>query len=196
MGHLLPSCFFLHVHSWTLKFLVKAMSIPFLDSQAELGNRADATAMAYILNETDFRSNVFYEPEAWFGRSMTMDGWAGERGDMVVHFPRELGGARWKGLSEWLDQLDRDAKIYELELPKTQYPTEVEAFWYNVRQMRGTLKRAQDKVVEKGGQDKASQELNKAVERLKDVISFEPDSLTAVEEAVNRALAAIAAADG
>jgi len=73
------------------------MAVPMIDDGAELGATSkDASAMAYILNETDFRDSTIYMPRNWFDTKQLEKGFEGTMGSLLAEFPSTLGGDRWK----------------------------------------------------------------------------------------------------
>lgn len=129
-GDFLPSVFFIHVHPWSIKLLVKAMAVPMIDELAELGSVMDQRALTYILNETDFRDSVVYQPWHWFDASSAgpKDD-ANRKGTMLAQFPTSLKGSRWKLMSDCLDGLEKVENGKMIPLEDSFYSKEITRWW-------------------------------------------------------------------
>ncbi|KAK3065485.1 hypothetical protein LTS18_006196 [Coniosporium uncinatum] len=194
-GELAPTTFFLRVSPWSVKLLVKAMAIPLIDPEAELGDPAspgggsssssspanmDGVALAYVLNETEFRGSAIYEPAHWFAARQLRDRFEGQLGDLMATFPGGLKGERWKLMSDCLD--DVASGKWEVRYKETGYTAEIMEFWRVLRLARWTIfeaEQAEGRVGELG-----RGELVAATERLREVTEFTPDQLKSVEGAV------------
>ncbi|KAF1986911.1 glycosyltransferase family 34 protein, partial [Aulographum hederae CBS 113979] len=145
-GELDSSVFFVRVAPWSVKLLVKAMAIPLIDELAELGpvtsagrelGTIDGTALAFILNETEFKSGALYEPRHWFNpHSQAKQGdqkpvqaphFEGSHGSLLAVFPGQLQGSRWKQMADCLSDVADAA--WERPYEQTRYPAEIKEFW-------------------------------------------------------------------
>ncbi|EON62235.1 hypothetical protein W97_01456 [Coniosporium apollinis CBS 100218] len=190
-GTLNADVFFLHIDPWTVKFLIRAMAVPMIDQQVQLGHAMDATAMALVLNETEFRGAAMYQPAGWYHGVQTREGFSGHAGDLLVSLPAELMGERWRFLREWVERLGREGGRYGVSLRETNYPALIATFWERVRRARGVLRDAEEFAERERGD--VNEELKRAIGRLKDAIVWMPESedvLGEAEEACRRGMKA------
>lgn len=176
-GEFNPSSFFIRVHPWSIKLLVKAMAVPMIDEQAEMGAAMDQRALSYILNETEYRSSVVYQPAAWY------DGEHLE-GAMMAQFPADLRGSRWKRLSDCLDRVtqmhDKDQPSYEHSF----YPLSVDQYWDRARNVNFML--LVTKEMQKT-QVQWNQELSFTSQRLQEILDYEVDERNPAEQVLEEA---------
>lgn len=175
-GEFNPSSFFIRVHPWSIKLLVKAMAVPMIDEQADMGSVMDQRALSYILNETEYRSAVVYQPAGWF------DGEHLE-GAMMAQFPADLRGARWKRLS---DTLDRAEQMHgkELSYRESFYELSVEKYWERAKNVNFMLLVCKE--LQKA-QSQWNQELSFISQRLEDILDYEVDQRQPAEQVLEEA---------
>jgi hypothetical protein len=158
-GALNAGAFFVRVHSWTVTFLTRAISLPMLDFsiEKELAFEKDINALAYVLNETAFSSNAFYQPRTWFNTLHTASaleaglddddptaptgkaGYEGEPGSLLVQFPYASNGAKWKHMADWLEILRHRPNAFEMRFDKTFYPAAIKQYWKRIGEARDSL---------------------------------------------------------
>ncbi|KZF19729.1 glycosyltransferase family 34 protein [Xylona heveae TC161] len=121
--------FFIRVSEWSIRMLTKAMAFPMYVQNVELGINADQVAMAYMLNDPEFRAGAVYQPRTWFNAYELHDGFEGKPGDMLVHFPG-LDDDRWPHMAAWFEGIARDKSLrWNVPLDKTPYLAETKAYW-------------------------------------------------------------------
>lgn len=155
------------------------MAVPMIDEEAELGTAMDQRSLSYILNETEFRSAVMYQPHTWY------DGEHIE-GGMMAQFPADLKGARWKRLSDCLDQLDLES-LQHVKRPtflKSFYPKEIDDYWERARNLNFMILVAKE--LQKA-LDQWNQELAFHTQRLQDILDYEVDQRNTALEAIEAA---------
>jgi hypothetical protein len=189
-GEFTSSVFFIHVHAWSLKLLIKAMAVPMIDELAELGSLKDQRALGFILNETEFRDAVVYQPWHWFDASET-DGTISsaskkgrKKGTMLAQFPASLKGSRWKRLADCLDHLYGEADDTSTLHKDTFYAKETKEFWslaQDVNFMFLITKEVQKNL------DDWNDDVAAASSRLEDVMNFELDQKQQAVEAIQDA---------
>lgn len=124
--------FFIRVHEWSVRFLSKTLAVPLFRPDVDLGASADQQAMAYLINETDFRANTTFIPKQWV--NAYVDDF--ERGDMILHFPG-LMERDWH-MKHWLNQIERSNGRAEWRMPQDRMPQarQVKDFWKRVKGCR------------------------------------------------------------
>ncbi len=190
--------FFLRVHEWSVKMLVKTIGFPIFRPDVDLGFSVDQNAMAIIFNETDFRSSVLFQPRTWFNTYQFHHGYEGAKGNLLVHFPG-LEDARWRLMEEWLDVIENHPENWSVEVGETMYPKEIQNYWDTLGRTREWLRKGEEvgeglqRSLEHEGEEHREggnevtqakyDELGKAMERLTFVMQTETDRLEAVREA-------------
>jgi len=102
---------------------------------------------------------------------------------MLVHFPG-LEEERWEHMEKWLDIVEGpQAANWNLPLQETQYPTEINRFWTELREARKVMGFAEWYVT---NNENATSHLDEAMERLHDVMLFETDDVDAVVDATQK----------
>ncbi|KAF2104333.1 hypothetical protein NA57DRAFT_51166 [Rhizodiscina lignyota] len=182
-GDFVPSVFFIHVHPWSIKLLVKAMAVPMIDELAELGSAMDRRALSYILDETEFRDSVIYQPWHWFHESFSSNAKEGSdrRGTLLAQFPSNLKAARWKQLADCLDRLHRIEENTAIPFEDTFYLEETERFWELARDVNFML--LVTKQLQKGLTE-WNEDIAAASSRLEDVLSYDLDQKQQAMEAI------------
>ena len=135
--------FFLRVHEWSVRMLVKTTGFPLFRPEIDLGRSADQQAMAILFNETGFRENVLFQPRIWYNTYEFSGGYEGEKGRLLVHFPG-LEQERWAHMEKWLGIVADTPEEWEADLADTMYPAEIETFWSELGSAREMLRRAND----------------------------------------------------
>lgn len=131
--------FFVRVHEWSVKMMAKALAYPLFHPEDNLGTSPDQVAMARVFNDTEFRSNVLYQPRVWYNTYEFRHGYEGQQGDLLVHFPG-LEEDRWKRMSDWLDKVEGpEARNWKTGVAGTRYPEQIDRFWTQVRECKALL---------------------------------------------------------
>ncbi|KAI9668586.1 MAG: hypothetical protein M1831_001025 [Alyxoria varia] len=136
--------FFLRVCPWSIRMLSKAIALPMF-TDLDLGFSVDQTAMALVMNETEFHAQgeTLFQPREWYNLYQFKDHWEGDVGDLLVHFPG-LEADRWGWMESWLDQVERYPERLDVPLEKTKYPKEVDKFWDYFHQSLDLLAQASE----------------------------------------------------
>ncbi|KAI9825521.1 MAG: hypothetical protein M1819_000513 [Sarea resinae] len=182
--------FFIHVHEWSVRMLTKAMAFPMFHPDIDLGVSMDQVAMAYVFNETEFRSGVLYQPRPWFNTYEFHHGYEGKKGDLLVHFPG-LEDDRWRHMSSWLTTVETKPHEWDMELEKTTYPELISNYWKDLRDAREALITAEK--IAPDYEDAAIVAVNDAYWTLRNAIEAEADRMVAVTTARERLVGSIEA---
>ena len=179
--------FFLRVHRWSIDFLVRVLGLPVFQREVDLGHSADQTAMAIVLNESESLGHVVYQPRDWYNAYMGNDGFEGEPGALMVHFPGL--DSRFSKMNEWWQVLTdgMEAAKWSVPLSKTDYPLKIKQFWDTLKKGRTTMNLVEDRMrmnVEAGIED--NKQLSTQLERLRFAVSYESDRQMSIEIAVER----------
>ena len=190
--------FFLRVHEWSVRMLAKTVAFPMFRGDVDLGRSADQNAMAIILNESDFRSAILYQPRIWYNTYEFHHGYEGKKGNLLVHFPG-LEDERWQHMSDWLDIVEGPSQGWEMDLDRTLYPKDIQEYWSELGHARTVLEQAQDVMgkqwrakmeaaakgdeVDAAAKKKVDQGLVDASNALTRVLETETDRLDAVRQA-------------
>jgi hypothetical protein len=123
---------FIRVHEWSVRFLSKTLAVPLFRPDVDLGHSADQQAMAYLINETDFRPNTTFIPKQWINSYLNDF----QRGDMILHFPGMIE-REWH-IKNWLGKLEASNARTEWKMPEDRMPHAVQArhFWDRVKSCR------------------------------------------------------------
>ena len=171
-------------------FLIRALALPMLDFsiEEELGYNKDINALAFILNETSFSSNAFYQPRSWYNaldhatnteigldsrKDEEEDEYEGQGGELLVQFSQPMGGAKWKHMADWLGKLRRYPNSFVVPYQKTFYPGAIEAYWDRIRLARYELYMG-EVTAQNALPEDTEEELIPAMNQLRDVITWLP----------------------
>ena len=170
--------FFLRVHEWSVAMLSHTLAYPLIHPDVDLTISADQYAMNLVCNETEFRSNVLYQPRPWFNTYEFVRGYEGQKGDLLVHFPG-LAADRSKHMTDWLDIVEADPTAWEVPLDQTAYQLKLDEFWT-------ALRRGRDLLLAAGLNTSAAESTGpmQAVEHLKTVLEVQTDHLDVVNQAI------------
>jgi len=171
--------FFIEVHEWSIRVISKALAFPMFRPEVDL-SYLEQTAIAYVINETEFRDGVLYQPRIWWNTYEFHHGYEGRAGDLLVHFPG-LEDDRWNHMKNWLDIVEGpQAAEWELPLAETRYPEELDRFWTLLRLARTTLEYTNEHIK----LDDAPESTKKAIEHLREVVDAETDQMERIKAAV------------
>jgi hypothetical protein len=179
--------FFIRVHEWSLEILTKSIAFPMYRPDVDLGFHPDQSVMEAVLNETEFRSGVIYQPRNWINTYEFVNGYEGKKGDMLVHFPG-MEDQRWKHMADWLDVVETQPQQWAVDLAETDYPTKVSEYWAELRRARSMLQQAKLKIdgVEMQDQyeESGKQSFGRVLAQLQFAIESEADRPGAVKTAM------------
>ncbi|KAL9056701.1 MAG: hypothetical protein Q9162_002770 [Coniocarpon cinnabarinum] len=138
--------FFLKVSPWAVQMLAKSIGLPMFRPDVDLGYSIDQSAMAYILNETEFHASgeTVFQPRTWYNDFQFHEeiGTEWVEGDLLIHFPG-LEEDRWLLMDKWLNKVERSPDSLLVDLEKTRYPGEIKDFWDMLRHSIDLVNRAQ-----------------------------------------------------
>jgi hypothetical protein len=135
------------VHQRSISMLVRVLGFPVFKPEVDLGLNADQTAMGLVFNESEFARHVMYQPGAWFNTYHNREGWEGEAGDILVHFPG-LDEMRSPKMQSWWATINDPvlSKQYIVPLAKTTYRARIARFWETMREGRAMIRMVEDYV--------------------------------------------------
>ena len=179
--------FFMRVHRWSIDFLVRVLGLPVFKPEIDLGYSADQTAMAMVLNEPQFRGHLVYQPRTWYNAYMTDDGFEGEPGALMVHFPGL--DDRFSKMNRWWQVLtdETEAARWRVPLSKTAYPQKIKQFWDSLKKDTVLVNLVEDRMraeVEAGIEEDTK--LSTELEELRLALSQEFGLKMSVEIAIER----------
>ncbi|PLN85064.1 hypothetical protein BDW42DRAFT_198881 [Aspergillus taichungensis] len=172
---------FLHVHPWTINFLIESLGYPLYRPDIDLGRSADQEAMARVLKKSDggpngtaYRDGAVFLPRTWINTYEFHHAYEGKRGDLLVHFPG-LEEQRWIHMSNWLDIVERSPHSWELPFEETDYHNGTVAFWDRFREAKKAVNTAEHRY-NRLSTDKGKAPMEAAVRELKKVMQQEADN--------------------
>lgn len=184
--------FFIKVSQHSVRYMASAIALPIYMPEVPLP-WPEQTAMWHIIQQPEFRDEVVYVPRHWIN-AYQQDIQSGD-GAFLVHFAGV--GDRKKKMREWLDRVEAEADIADLDGAASSLRSEIHDFWLRVnyyRQISSELTDASNitgtageavrnftDVIRQETHDKARMEA--ALSELKDVIAQSnettwPESLT------------------
>ena len=95
-----------------------------------------------MLNEKGIRSNVIYQPGAWYNAYQRDGTFEGKPGDLLVHFNNDDDDVEAQ-MDLWLKRLDNESK-WNVALDDTTYLKEVKEYWETLGDARIVLTSAQE----------------------------------------------------
>ncbi|KAM0710596.1 hypothetical protein Q7P35_002268 [Cladosporium inversicolor] len=123
--------FYLRVSAWNVEMLSAVLAYRTFRPDESLPF-TEQSAMAAILKDPKFHSNVTVVPSIWFnaypsGRSTNGISYQAKQGDMVLHF----AGVNNKpsALRDWLLTIAKERDLWERPLADTALVTQVRTFW-------------------------------------------------------------------
>lgn len=123
--------FYLRVSQWNIEMLAAALAYRTYRPNDELP-WTEQSAMANLLDESDFVDGAVFVPARWFNAYPAGDPeYHVVRGDMTLHFAGV--GDKGKAMQEWLYKLADNRTSWELELAATNLTQEVAQFWDEVK---------------------------------------------------------------
>ena len=173
--------FFIHVHEWSVKMLVKSMAYPMFLPDVDLTNSMDQKAMAYVINETEFRDGVMFQPRPWYNTYEWHHGYEGSKGSLLVHFPG-LEQDRWKHMSDWLRVVENDPDEWDVPLEDTHYPNVTTQYWQIMRESVTVLNKAETALNNRGQEVMGIHGMWEAMNELKSQVLFASDEIHVVKE--------------
>jgi lipopolysaccharide biosynthesis glycosyltransferase len=167
-GYFNGGVFFLRVDSWSLEFLVQVLAVPLIDRTHHVSLNKDHAALEQIMETSQFRSRVTYQPRTWYNAFDYNKTYEGEVGDLMVHLT-DVGGDKWARIDKYLGNLTSKVNPYEMPLQQTRYEKETESFWKRMHDSRKILKDAKER-------EKGHDKIKEAARRLRFALDFETDN--------------------
>lgn len=119
--------FYLRISDWSIELLAAALAYRTFRPDDHLP-WTEQSAMANLLEESDFTDGAVYVPARWFNSYPAGDPeYHVVKGDMTLHFAGV--GDKSKAMQEWLYKLAEDRKMWEMELAAMNLTQEVARFW-------------------------------------------------------------------
>lgn len=175
------------MHEWSLELLTKSIAFPLYRPDVDLGFHPDQSVMEAVLNETEVRSGVVYQPRTWINTYEFAHGYEGKKGDMLVHFPG-MEEQRWKHMADWLDVVETQPHQWAVDLAETDYPAKVSEYWAELGQARSMLQQAKLKIERLEMQDRYEESgkhsFGRALAQLQFAIESDADRPGAVKTAM------------
>ena len=188
--------FFVRINTWTLELFTSVLALPKFRPDIYLGYSADQTAIAWVLGQNGYRDHVLYQPIEWHNRFSDGQGRLQpvEPGDLLVHFA-DVSRGRERPMRYWLERVEEEPEVFEIPLIKSTYPARVNAFWDQLREVRGSIGTARGFLHTKDEtnhtpQIKALEEATGALESAVQEWAFKDRDLDDMMDAISFALAA------
>jgi lipopolysaccharide biosynthesis glycosyltransferase len=172
--------FFIKCHSWSVRLLANALTLPKYKPNVGV-DFAEQSTLWMVMNETDNRKHVLWQPKTWFNAYQWHQGYEGDVGSMFVHFPG-LDDDRWNHMGRWLNILEGpEAEKWSIDLKHTRYPSQIDEFWKAQRFGRQTLEAVHESIKDLL---KAPDSVRVAVQRLEVIMGAKTDKVDMVMKGV------------
>lgn len=143
--------FFIRVSAWSIDMLTKALALPLLQPDVDLGDNMDQGAMAKVIAD-EFETDpdnaqpapFVFQPRIWTNAHQIAGGIEGgelEDGYLLLHFPG-LEENRWKLMDKSLDDVEKTPEKFEIGLSKSIYAIQVREYWNLVRKIQRVVQDA------------------------------------------------------
>lgn len=153
------------------------MVAPKQDPARSWGNDIASSTLQSVVDEEEHRHAALYQPAHWYNSAATRE-YNITLGSLLVRFPRELQGYRWKGMDDLLTLLSRDQRKFSKEAEDTIYATEPHQFWARVAEAK-VLKQAEER-----GKNVPAVELSDKIRRLNDNLELNAWDAVALDESL------------
>ncbi|KAF2469813.1 uncharacterized protein BDR25DRAFT_288241 [Lindgomyces ingoldianus] len=175
------STFFIRVSESSLQILTRALSSFLQPVLSESGVDPSDSILQVILKEHPYQEKALYQPAHWYNSVVTNNGFISED-DLLVRFPIDLQGKRWKLMDDLLTSLPFNHLRFSKPIEDTRYATEPQRFWESVMEAKQVLEKAEENM---GGD--GQEELSRRAQKLKDRIeqyAWDGESLSVAVAAV------------
>jgi hypothetical protein len=178
--------FFIRVHRWSVEMLMEVLGFKFYKPEVDLGHSADQKAMEIIFEEPERVPFILYQPRLWYNAYDIGARFEARPGDIIVHFP---GFEEFKAdkMRKWWETLKNETTSAQWTVPlsRTGYISAVERYWQTARDGRRMIKTLED-YIQKNDNACNTSELSDELNKLKYVVSKEPDQENLVQSAMER----------
>jgi len=144
---------FLRVNEWSVHMLADAVALSASRPGIILaGSDDDQNALKRVLNESDNRKHVLYEPTDWFNSYDKPHGRPSRgtapvtKGNLLVQFSEYQGNDKSSAMGRWLARLDNNETFDALQVPLSEMtlPSRIEDFWTSLKSARKIMQKAAD----------------------------------------------------